>query len=248
VDEFLFKDKNVTIVVASPTLVFDTAAESVTVINQRNDDNTLDVNLDFATPPRNGADLSAFIQNNSISFNTGITQVNQDVGNNVNQINSVSAAIGVRNADFTESLIAVDQRVRLNSSILNGNGPACCDKQAWITDSVNLNTGVTMVNQNAGNANNQVNALDLAIGSGAFVALSEADLGQWNQYNTTDERNASTKVGYIINSVNGNRGVTAVNQSTGNFNNQGTVISFAGALGTSNAGAAVPTGAMTFNQ
>jgi len=242
VDEELTKVKIVTILVTG-VFLSGTAAESVTVINQRND-NTVRVDLDLAGVIPNGADLSAIIDTGSIVGNTGITQVNQDVGNNVNQINSVSIALS-RNAFFAESMIAVDQRATDGLATTDGNGPAGRDKQALILSSVNGNVGVTMVNQNTGNSNNQVNALDLAIGNNTAVALSEADLGQWNQRNHTDERNATVKIANIVDSVNGNRGVTAVNQSNGNFNNQATVISISGSRGTATVGSAIPTAAFT---
>ncbi len=241
VDEELVKVKLVFIVVARE-FAGGSAAESITVINQRND-NTYNIDLDDRIDVPNGADLTARIDS-SITGNTGVTQVNQDVGNGVNQINSLSVAIS-RNAFFTESLIAVDQRATDGFSRIDGNGPAGRDKQALINNSVNTNVGVTMVNQNTGHGNNQVNAADLALGNNTAVALSEADLGQWNQRNDTDELGATVKVANIVNSVNGNRGVTAVNQTNGNFNNQAFVLSLSGSRGTSTVGSAIPTAGFT---
>jgi hypothetical protein len=89
-----------------------------------------------------------------------------------------------------------------------------------------------MVNQSVGSGVNQLNAVSIAIGrseGGASVALSEADLGQFNTGNVVNDA-ASHRRGIISNSFNGNQGIALGNQSTGSFNNQGTVISIAGAI------------------
>jgi histidinol phosphatase-like PHP family hydrolase len=90
--------------------------------------------------------------------------------------------------------------------------------------SINDNTGVVGVNQNAGNMNNQLNALAMAVGLGSKFALSEAALGQSNVGNDLEAIN-TVKSDLITNSVNKNTGVVGVNQSVGNMNNQASVVS-----------------------
>ena len=94
---------------------------------------------------------------------------------------------------------------------------------------MNNNSGLTMVNQNTGAANNQNNTVSLALGKDATVALAEADLGQFNSGNTLSEY-CPDKSSTIAKSVNGNTGITTVNQTSGNMNNQATTISISGAV------------------
>jgi uncharacterized membrane protein YdcZ (DUF606 family) len=82
------------------------------------------------------------------------------------------------------------------------------------------------VNQNAGNMNNQLNALAMAVGLGSKWALSEAALGQSNIGNTIVALN-TVKSDTITGSVNDNTGVIGVNQTVGNMNNQASVVSMA---------------------
>ena len=226
------------------------AAESTSVTNQRNDNQTFYFDPEnpdgnsYRVPQR--AEPNAFFAatiTGSITYNAGITQVNQDVGHMVNQANNVSAAVNLQ-AFFAESHAIVEQQNNNNKVTQKGVLPANVNtigpdtfalRRANLVDSVNYNSGVTQVNQNAGVANNQVNSVSLALSLGrsgnggtTAVALSEADLGQWNIGNKVDETN-TIKVGRIVSSVNYNGGITSVNQSTGNMNNQATVISFAGA-------------------
>ena len=98
-------------------------------------------------------------------------------------------------------------------------------KEALITGSVNDNTGVTQVNQNAGVFNNQLNQVALGVGfSDGAVALSESALGQWNQHNQTREFNNSRSA-QISGSGNMNTGVTMGNQAAGYMANQANMVS-----------------------
>lgn len=231
--------KNVTILVDA-NFTGNSAAESVTVINQANNDNVITF-TSGDLGERLFADLLATI-NASINANVGITQVNQDVGNANNQANSVSAAVSVTQAFFAESMIEVEQYTINNSVTTDGTATfvlglpfAHANKAALIFGSINDNVGITQVNQSAGNANNQLNAVDIGIGAGSAVALSEAALGQTNTGNHTDEV-ATVRTSQMVDSVNGNAGITSVNQTSGNMNNQATVISIAGAITAPNSG------------
>jgi hypothetical protein len=140
-------------------------------------------------------------------------------------------------AFFAEAQDVAEQRIENNRAFETGFLPANATAaspatfRASLVGSVNDNTGVTFLNQNAGVASNQYNSLTLAFGvEGSNVALAEADLGQWNTGNLTISVN-TIRVATIDNSVNNNIGVTAVNQNVGNFNNQATKISISGGLG-----------------
>jgi hypothetical protein len=99
-------------------------------------------------------------------------------------------------------------------------------RDAVIRASVNDNTGITQVNQSAGNINNQANGVSIAFTFYNGIALSDTALGQWNAGNTVDEQNVS-KFALVANSVNGNSGITQVNQTAGVLANQSNVVSLA---------------------
>ncbi|MEX1205003.1 MAG: hypothetical protein WEB85_07110, partial [Dongiaceae bacterium] len=93
-------------------------------------------------------------------------------------------------------------------------------------DSVNFNTGIVGVNQNGGNNNNQTNAVAVAAGLDAGLALAETALGQENSDNYVKDTN-TLKRDLIQSSVNNNTGVVSVNQSAGANNNQSGAVSIA---------------------
>lgn len=222
----------------------NSAAESTAIKNQLNEENSV-----FQDSGANDSgdmiddQLTARIVN-SINGNTGVTQFNQDVGNMVNQANVFSiAVVDPAEADtaFTQSQAHQEQINTFNSVDATGRlgiGPGpdfeilSPDKQAGINNSISGNVGVTQVNQNTGNMNNQDNNLSIALGlsDSAVVALSEADLGQFNTSNTVTEVN-TIKRDVINGSVNFNAGVTMVNQGSGNMNNQDSSVSFAAITG-----------------
>ena len=193
--------------------------------------------------------LSAVIgdaEEGSINENTGVFGVNQDVGNMTNQGNAVSVA-GVSDLPSFANAQAGGDQVNTNNTSqdfelirdVDGNvltfdeikdDPSAAnfqtDKAATITGSISTNTGIINVNQNAGNMNNQNNGVAIAIGLGALVALSESDLGQTNAGNTVTEVE-TVKHDLITDSINNNVGIVSVNQSSGNMNNQGNVVSLA---------------------
>ena len=97
-------------------------------------------------------------------------------------------------------------------------------RESTITGSINHNVGVTNVNQAAGQMNNQMNATAVAVCLDGAVALSETDLGQYSIGNQVYET-YTTKTASILGSINENRGVTFVNQTSGNMANQGNALS-----------------------
>lgn len=180
-----------------------------------------------------GLDFEA-VTTSSINFNRGVWGVNQDAGNMTNQGNVVSIA-GVSDGVevFAQSQAHADQS-NTNNHVFEEETltvPPTSDPRAFPTnkfaqllDSVNGNVGIINVNQNSGNMNNQSNGVAAAIGIGAEFAMSEGDLGQENSGNFVNELE-TVKVSSIQGSVNGNTGIVNVNQSTGNMNNQGNVVS-----------------------
>jgi hypothetical protein len=190
---------------------------------------------------------------NSILRNTGIGEVNQDVGNNSNQGNVIAAGFVFGGNDLVKAEAYVEQLSTNNSSrnVEDGNpaslgnnlipnpayntgnpsltpdqGPLLPQITASMTGSMDGNTGVFFVNQNAGNNNQQHNALAAAIGDNAFTALADAGLHQLNSGNHVYDVN-TVKQDTVNGSVNSNTGIVALNQSVGDNNNQATVINVA---------------------
>jgi hypothetical protein len=248
ITELITINKTVNIIVAA---AFDprdiqAAAEANALLNVTNSDNVVD-GFDIGGDeeiPEYGIHLNATLEG-SATGNTGVFGVNQDVGNMVNQGNAVSVAGVDDTPSFANAQAEADQVNTFNTSYdferlrdaETGDlipfrdlplDPASFlpNKAASITDSINDNTGILNVNQNAGNMNNQNNGVAVAIGLGSLVALSEAALGQTNAHNFVQE-NETVKHNTITGSINGNTGVVQVNQSTGNMNNQGNVVSIA---------------------
>ena len=212
------------------------AAEADAVANQLNEGNTVAGNIGNQVPghgPSYGINRHARIAE-SINTNKGIVGVNQDVGNMVNQANVVAVALTTSPSSVTNSQAEADQVNRRNDVVQREHlvrGPDGVllvppDRSATIEDSINGNSGVIGVNQNSGNMNNQLNQLALAIGQGSKVALSEAALGQVNSGNRVLEV-ATIREDRISGSVNNNSGIVGVNQSSGNMNNQASVVSMA---------------------
>ncbi|MDJ0945173.1 MAG: hypothetical protein QNJ30_17020 [Kiloniellales bacterium] len=167
----------------------------------------------------------------SVNNNSGAAQVNQDSGNMVNQANLVSYGLTGDGDAVTTAEASADQ-----FSVANvvAWGPVETEPtdditiSATISGSIQGNTGIVGVNQNAGNMNNQTNAVALAVGIGSvedegMVALAEADLGQFNALNRVTEVN-SVKTGTIAGSVTGNSGITHVSQAVGNNSNQANFV------------------------
>lgn len=200
------------------------AAEATAIANMRNEFNKVRPNWRAS---RLDIERHARIVD-SVNLNTGIVGVNQDVGNMVNQANLVSLALTTRRDNFTNAQAEAEQvnnynRVFRIEGEFDTQNP---DTTARINNSVNDNQGIVGVNQNAGSMNNQLNAVALAIGLDSNLALSESALGQENTNNKVFEFR-TVKSDVINGSVLRNQGITQVNQSVGNMNNQGSVVAFA---------------------
>ena len=208
------------VVVALVVQITDNAAESETLVNQTNTGN-----FEF--------DLFAFSESlGFVSGNSGITGVNLSSGNMNNQANAVSVAVAGLSAStnggiddsrlfiggsFAESQAAADQKNERNDILTKFSG-------SLSGLSVSDNSGITGVNQSSGSMNNQANAVSVAVGARPGIALSEADLGQVNAWNTVIN---IASVSLASAEVSGNTGITGVNQSSGHMNNQANVVSVA---------------------
>jgi hypothetical protein len=190
-------------------------------------------------------DLKATL-NDSVQGNEGIVNVNQDVGNMVNQGNMLAFArteftdgvsLMVSDAEAEIDQLNTDNVVRQEELLPEGPIFLDPDHEAIIENSITDNNGVVGVNQNAGNANNQTNAVAMVIGAGNSVVLTEAALGQETSGNKITGIE-TVKIDLLSASVSNNSGVVSVNQSVGNMNNQGSSIAF-GAL-TTTASVGVP--------
>ncbi len=236
IDEDILKDKALFIQVES-MIMPEGAAEAEAVVNAENEivTNALDSSEVL------GLDLDASIAN-SISTNSGITHVNQDVGNFANQGNVVAFALttGASSVSDAQSWVEQDNDDSSLVQVENDTGTEIVDEPgkppivvvkfdetrvATLDTSVVGNSGIIGVNQNAGDAVNQHNAVSLSVGINGQAALSESALGQENENNSLLEENFA-RSNTITASITGNTGITAVNQTTGNFINQASVVSF----------------------
>lgn len=228
------KDKRVVELIAKVKLVAilvvvlaqpDKFAESEALFNQRNADNEACENCAEKRDKIIG----------SINRNTGLVSVNQAAGNMNNQGTAIAFSFdadspapptdpgnGNGKTGFAEAQASGTQ-YNQNNMVDSVN---ILFRDALIRDSINGNTGLVYVNQAAGNLNNQANALSVAVSLAAGVALSEADLGQFNTGNTVIEHDVF-KTAVINNSVNRNTGIVGVNQTSGNMANQTNMVSIA---------------------
>ncbi len=229
--------------------------ETLTVTETVNILKTVTIDVDIVAPPSKFAEASAhYNQDNfqneacencaekidlisgSILGNSGITSVNQSSGNNNNQATLISFAFDVgtvtgpppppppdpNGTGFAHSQVAGSQAIFQNtvSTIL------VTHRDALIVDSINSNTGITAVNQAAGNINNQANAIAIAFSQATGVALSDAALGQLVVLNNHFESGVF-KTASMTGSIQNNTGIVQVNQSAGNLGNQGNAVSLA---------------------
>lgn len=242
INEDVYKDKNVEIN-ATVDVELDKASEAGAIVNVVTSDNSVTTGHSDIT----GSTVKKSTIENSIGYddatkNTGIMGVNQASGNMNSQGNVVSGSVDVDAVDaagnpllgFSDAQSSVEQDNTSNSvneTHVYNSYPAGFEyhRYSLITNSIKNNLGVTGVNQSSGDMNNQTNSTSLAVNSGlsAMVALAEADLGQYNANNRVHVVNTETGT-YITNSINSNHGITNVNQTTGNMNNQGISIAASG--------------------
>ncbi len=231
--ETIFIDKQV-FLFADVFIDVEKAAESLAIANQDNFQNEACTNCDEK--------LDSVVD--SFNLNDGVVDGNQAGGNMNNQGNAVSVAVDTR----VGSPPPVDQVVPLDGQgFAESQAHAEQVNEANFIDTINLlfrdaaisgsfsgNTGVLGFNQSPGNMNNQVNLVSLAVAlTDSGVALSEADLGQFNLFNIVEESDSLgapggigiNKSASIFASLNDNTGIVGLNQSAGNMANQANVVS-----------------------
>jgi len=242
-------DSSASALVVINSSVTDASVGTAHVTNIGEDPNTRGPNGNgsFDGDPNNYGIHRSTLLTGSVQLNTGIGQLNQDVGNNSNQGNVIAAGFVFGGNSVVQAEAYVEQlstdnasqnvessnNLVANTAYNTGNplatplqGPLVPQISATIESSIDSNIGVFEVNQNSGNNNQQHNALAAAVGTDAFTALADAGLHQVNSGNTAYDIN-TVKQDTINNSVNLNKGIVMVNQSTGENNSQATVINVA---------------------
>lgn len=245
------------IITVDTTFAYRSAAEADAIVNQTIDRNKAShsvIQLTNVELPEDqitnyGLRKTASIDN-SINSNTGIVNVNQDVGNMANQGNQVSLAVSTpaNTGDVNQQRVVLNsqaetQQINTDNFVSESEHPnpetdfftGKYNESAKIDGSINSNTGVVNVNQNAGNMNNQANSEALAVAVDlAGVAISEAALGQVNTDNNGGNgedqdagvvESGTVKLASMNNSLNGNTGIGGVNQAAGNMANQSNTFS-----------------------
>ena len=218
IEEDILKDKAVFLQVQVMAMV-EKFAESDLQVYQKNENNSLEEVETFRTDTIE----------NSASTNTGVLSVNQASGNFLNQGNAVSAAVATgADPSFGEAQANAQQINTLNPF----NSIEGTEREALIDTSIDGNSGISHVNQAVGVFSNQANAVSMAVTTGADGAgtiLTEADLGQLNFELGLIEQNA-TRLATLTTSVTNNSGITGVNQTVGNYSNQGNIVAFGSAV------------------
>lgn len=175
----------------------------------------------------------------AVHDNAGLINVNADSGVMNNQGNML--ALGETESAMAAADAQADVAQRNAGNDLTDVGSAFYDDQgalafrvrrtATLTNAVYGETGITALNQASGVMDNQTNAMTMAaaLGVGGVTALSEAALGQTTQGNNGLASNVRYEDRASA-AVHGNAGVTQVNQTSGNLNNQASTIAFSGLL------------------
>jgi hypothetical protein len=198
--------------------------------------------LGLALPALADVDVTATVDKTKTITIDEVVNINKYVGLDVRV---VITAPGMAEANAIVNQVnqdnVVDQAVNPTEGPLDPNRLYVNDRFSTIDASILRNIGITGVNQDSGNANNQANAIAIAVTDTEAVANSQADAEQVNQGNSVNARGTlgdpplSTppqKQDLLNASVLGNVGVTGVNQSVGNMNNQANAVAIAAGLWT----------------
>lgn len=137
-----------------------------------------------------------------------------------------------------EALAVANQRIE-NAMVMGFDETYAKDNKRVneIINSILGNVGITGVNQDSGNFNNQGNLFAVAVtDSQAFVhaeSAAEQVVSNTKEYvnESPFDANDVQKSDLLSNSINNNFGITSANQSTGNFNNQLNSVALAAGLG-----------------
>ena len=156
---------------------------------------------------------------NSGNYHQGILQFNTNAGEASNQVNIISLAFS-RLSGITSLGASVHvQRVRSGNFLYASNNI----RRVHIVGSFNNTTGIVSVNVNAGNLNNQVNALALAFSNGSgshVVAMKDTSLGKVSGDGTTAKIEGEQKHEVKVeDSFKNFTGILKLNIATGDGNN-----------------------------
>jgi hypothetical protein len=213
------KTATIDVNVVGPTLA---AAQALALGNQENLCNTVN-----ETEPIKESLIEGSVGAGENTGNNGIVGVNQASGNMINQGDNVAIAVTRDPSAFANAEASAAQ-ISADNSVLENEVPKT--KTDNILGSINNNAGIVGVNQASGNMINQLNNVAVAAGlSGVPIALSEADLGQFNACSSVNQSGASRN-DTIFGSVLSNQGIIGVNQSSGNGDQQMTNVSIAVAV------------------
>jgi hypothetical protein len=186
----------------------------------------------------------------SVLGNTGVANVNQAVGSMNNQGNAVVVAVDVwpetpvddgtpPPTGETDPGGIAHAQTALNQNMLFNHihSIQILYRDAFITDSINRNTGIVGVNQSAGNIDNQQNVVTAAVSYGGVIALADADLGQINSAlvpgfdpGQSVKEWETNKNASVTGSINNNTGIVGVNQTVGNMANQANIANVAASI------------------
>lgn len=153
---------------------------------------------------------------NSGNNNQGIVDVNQESGILNNQANVRAIAIVLNGQQLQTLSLDVQQVSRDNTVTVTGG-----NRETHITDSFTGTTGIVGINQSAGNLNQAVNALTVAIGGtlgSNLDVIGDATLGSVSSNNTLTTNNTGTRSDTISNSFANFTGIAQVTQSSGDLN------------------------------
>jgi hypothetical protein len=102
----------------------------------------------------------------SFNFNSGVVHANQSTGNNNNQANALSMAVGLSGEGVAMAEADLGQTNCGNTNFESQDGATPFDginKTAVIAGSVSNNSGIVGVNQSSGNNGNQANVVAFAV-------------------------------------------------------------------------------------
>lgn len=166
--------------------------------------------------------LRTTVFENAGQNSVGILLFNQEAGNMNNQANVVVVALGqdapVQLADIMGTQILTD-----NMAVSSGA------RETRISNAFNDTTGIVAINQSAGNLNQQVNILAMAMGETAgpdIVALADTTLDNVSPgTNELVEDGVSPRKAYLTDSFTNFKGIGQVSMSAGDQNRIANAVS-----------------------
>jgi len=209
--------KNVLLSVKQVAQVDVSAGAAVTKNSNLED---VDVSLD-------GTSAEAHLSGDDFGKTSGLISINQAPGFANNQGNASAISYAVVVEPGLDAFL--DATTHMEQSIGAGVDVEVLDNPVQLLDVINDAafkdaTGVLNINQAAGNANNQDNAVALAIGTEPTASLAEADLGmEISGTNVTAHISAALDQ-ISLAAFHTGAGALSINQASGSANNQGNII------------------------